>query len=91
MASIDKEGQDEQKQGRFPMTTIRERAFHSLDADDINEKATNAVKAIGALIVFSVGLAVFATEPVVRSSQGDLLGTLDIAVASILPGFGLHH
>ena len=83
MASIDKEGQDEQNQVRFPVTTFRERVFHSLDADDINKKATNAVKAIGVLIVFSIGLAVLATEPVVRSSQEDLLGTLDIAVASI--------
>ncbi len=83
MASIDKEGQDEQKQGRFPVTTFRERVFHSLDADDINKKATNAVKAIGVLIVFSIGLAVLATEPFLRSSQVDLLAKLDIAVASI--------
>ena len=65
------------------MITFREKVFHSLDADDSNKKATNAVKAIGVLIVFSIGLAVLATEPVVRSSQGDLLAKLDIAVASI--------
>ncbi len=65
------------------MITFREKVFHSLDAEDSNKKATKAVKAIGVLIVFSIGLAVLATEPVVRSSQGDLVAKLDIAVASI--------
>ena len=83
MASTDQHGQDDQKQGRFPVITFREKVFRSLDADDSNKNATNAVKAIGLLIVFSIGLAVLATEPVVRSSQGDLLAKLDITVASI--------
>ena len=65
------------------MITFREKIFHSLDADDTNKKSTNAVKAIGVLIAFSIGLAVLATEPVIRSSQGDLLTKIDIAIASI--------
>ena len=84
MALTDQQGQDDQEPGRFPVTTFREKVFHSLDADDSNKKATNAVKAIDVLIVFSIGLAVLATEPIIQSSQGDLLGKLDIAVASII-------
>ena len=65
------------------MRTLREKLFHSLDSEGKRGKATNAVKAIGLLIALSIGLAVVATEPVVRSSLGDLLVKLDIAVAII--------
>ena len=65
------------------MRTFREKLFHSLDHKGEQVRATNAVKAIGLLIALSIGLAVLATEPVVRSSLGDLLVKLDIAIAII--------
>ena len=65
------------------MRTFRETLFHSLNPEDEQGRATNAVKAIGLLIALSIGLAVIATEPVVRSSLGHLLVKLDIAVAII--------
>ncbi|MAH58885.1 MAG: potassium transporter Kef [Synechococcus sp. ARS1019] len=65
------------------MNSFREQVFYWLDAGDSNRKATTAIKAIGLLIAFSIFLAVAATEPVVRSSQGELLVKLDIIVAAI--------
>ena len=65
------------------MRTFREKLFHSLNSEGERGKATNAVKAIGLLIALSIGLAVVATEPVARSSLGDLLVKLDITVAII--------
>ena len=65
------------------MRTFREKLFHSLDHKGEQVRATNAVKAIGLLIALSIGLAVLATEPVVRSLLGDLLVKLDIAIAII--------
>ena len=65
------------------MRTFRQKLFHSLNSEGERGEATNAVKAIGLLIALSIGLAVVATEPVVRSSLGDLLVKLDIAVAII--------
>lgn len=46
-------------------------------------KSTNLVIAISLLIIFSIVLAVIATEPVVRASHSNLLAKLDIAVAGI--------
>ena len=65
------------------MRTFRKKLFHSLNSEGEQGEATNAVKAIGLVIALSIGLAVVATEPVVRSSLGDLLVKLDIAVAII--------
>ena len=65
------------------MRTFRKKLFHSFNSEGERGVATNAVKAIGLLIALSIGLAVVATEPVVRSSLGDLLVKLDIAVAII--------
>ena len=65
------------------MNSFREQVFYWLDAGESNRKATTAIKAIGLLIAFSIFLAVAATEPGVRSSQGELLVNLDIIVAAI--------
>jgi len=65
------------------LRTIREKFFHSLNSEGEQGRATHAVKAIGLLIAISIALAVAATEPVIRSSQGDLLAKLDIAIAII--------
>ena len=75
--------QDEYGQSPVVVRTFREKLFHSLNSEGERGKATNAVKAIGLLIALSIGLAVVATEPVVRSSLGDLLVKLDITVAII--------
>ena len=47
------------------------------------KKKTPLEQAIGLLILFSILLAVLATEPVVRASQGGLLVKLDLIVAII--------
>ena len=65
------------------MSTFREQVFYWLDAGDENKKATNVIKVIGLLIALSIGLSVIATEPVVRSSYGNMLAKIDIAVAII--------
>ena len=59
---------------------LREKIFRWLGEEE-KERTTNLGKAIGLLILFSVGLAVIATEPVARGSYGSLLIRLDIAVA----------
>ena len=65
------------------VSTFREKLFHSLNSEGKQGRATSAVKIIGLLIAVSIALAVVATEPIVRASQGDLLVRLDIAIASI--------
>lgn len=65
------------------MRTFRETLVHSLNSEGEQGRATNAVKAIGLLIALSIGLAVIATDLVVRSSLRDLLVKLDIAVVAI--------
>lgn len=59
---------------------LREKIFRWLGEEEKN-RTTNLGKAIGLVIVFSVGLAVIATEPIARDSYGSLLIKLDIAVA----------
>jgi len=61
---------------------IRDKIFRWLGEEE-TDRTTNLGKAIGLLIVFSVGLAVIATEPVARGSYGRLLIKLDIAVATL--------
>ena len=46
-----------------------------------NRKSSFVVKAIGVLIVFSILLAILATEPVIRGPNVDLLAKLDLVVA----------
>ena len=65
------------------MNAFREQLFRALYAEDDKRSATGTVKVLGLLIAFSIVLAIIATEPVVRSSQGGLLVNLDIAVAVI--------
>ena len=65
------------------MSTFRDTVFRSLYIEDDEGRASNVVKVIGLLIAFSIVLAIVATEPVVRSSQGGLLVNLDIAVAVV--------
>ncbi len=62
------------------MLLLREKIFRWLGEEEKN-RTTNLGKAIGLVIVFSVGLAVIATEPIARDSYGSLLIKLDIAVA----------
>ena len=83
VAPSGKRRQDEYGQSPVFVRTFRKKLFHSLNSEGERGEATNAVKAIGLLIALSIGLAVVATEPVVRSSLGDLLVKLDIAVAII--------
>lgn len=61
---------------------LREKLFRWLGEEE-KKSTTNLGKVIGLLIVFSVGLAVIATEPTVRSAHAILLRDLDIAVASV--------
>ena len=65
------------------MSSFREKLFQALYGEEDKRKATVTVQVLGLLIGFSIVLAIVATEPVVRSSQGDLLVNLDIAVAVI--------
>ena len=46
-----------------------------------SSESTLLVKAIGLLIVFSIALAILATEPVIRGPHLDLLAKLDLVVA----------
>ncbi len=80
--------------GRFATSFCREQVLHRFNAGDDNKKSTNDAKAIGLLIIFSIGLAVVASEPVVRSSHGDLPVNLILQLylcLRLLLGFGLHH
>ena len=83
VALNDRHEQDEHGQSPVVVRTFREKLFYSLNSEDERGKVTNAVQAIGLLMALSIGLAVVATEPVVRSSLGDLLVKLDIAIAII--------
>lgn len=47
------------------------------------QNSTHLVKVIGLLIVFSIGLAIVATEPIVQNNHGGLLVRLDIIIAAI--------
>ena len=62
------------------MLLLREKIFRWLGEEE-QKRTTNLGKAIGLLIVFSIVLAVIATEPVARGVYGSLLKRLDIAVA----------
>ena len=62
------------------MLLLREKIFRWLGEEE-QKRTTNLGKAIGLLIVFSIVLAVIATEPVARGVYGSLLKKLDIAVA----------
>ena len=75
--------QDECGQRRVIVNALREKLFRALYAEDDKRRASLTVKVIGLLIAFSIVLAIVATEPVVRSSQGGLLVKLDIVVAVI--------
>lgn len=77
------ETSDEHERGQFLMSSFRKKLFHSLNHEEQSGKATNTDKIIGLLIFLSIGLAVVATEPVIRTSQGDFLVKLDIIVAII--------
>ena len=59
---------------------LREKIFRWLGEEE-KKRTTNLGKVIGLLIVFSIVLAVIATEPVARGAYGSLLKELDIAVA----------
>ena len=63
------------------MKNIRNRVCVLLGEEQSGRKSTFVVKAIGLLIVFSILLAILATEPVVRGPHLDLLAKLDLVVA----------
>ena len=63
------------------MENIRNRVLVLLGERESGRKSTFVVKAIGVLIVFSIVLAILATEPVVRGPNIDLLAKLDLVVA----------
>lgn len=63
------------------MKNIRYRIHFLLGEGGNNRKSTFVVKAIGVLIVFSILLAILATEPVIRGPNVDLLAKLDLVVA----------
>ena len=57
------------------MLLLREKIFRWLGEEE-QKRTTNLGKAIGLLIVFSIVLAVIATEPVARGVYGSLLKKL---------------
>ena len=63
------------------MKNIRNKLLVLLGEDQSGRKSTFVVKAIGALIVLSILLAILATEPVIRGPHLDLLAKLDLVVA----------
>ena len=63
------------------MKNIRNRVHVLLGEGESGRKSTFVVKAIGILIVFSILLAILATEPVIRGPHLDLLAKLDLVVA----------
>ena len=83
VAPNDELQQDKDWQSPVVVHTLREKLFHSLNSADEQGRATNAVKAIGLMIVLSIGVAIIATEPVIRSSLGDLLVKADVALSII--------
>ena len=83
MAPNDGLQQDEDWQSSVVVHTLRQTLFHSLNSVDQQGRAPYAVKAIGLMIALSIVLAIIATEPVIRSSLGDYLVKLDVAVSII--------
>ena len=63
------------------MESLRHRVRVLLGEGQGGRKSTLIVKAIGLLIVFSIVLAILATEPVIRGPHLDLLARLDLIVA----------
>ena len=63
------------------MKSLRNRVRVSLGEGKNSSESTLLVKAIGLLIVFSIALAIHATEPVIRGPHLDLLAKLDLVVA----------
>ena len=63
------------------MESLRHRVCVLLGEGQGGRKSTLIVKAIGLLIVFSIVLAILATEPVIRGPHLDLLARLDLIVA----------
>ena len=63
------------------MKNIRNRVHDLLGEGQSSKKTTFVVRAIGVLIVFSILLAILATEPVIRGPNLDLLAKLDLVVA----------
>ena len=61
--------------------SLRNRVHISLGEGKNSSESTVLVKAIGLLIVFSIALAILATEPVIRGPHLDLLAKLDLVVA----------
>ena len=61
--------------------SLRNRVRVSLGEGKNSSESTVLVKAIGLLIVFSIALAILATEPVIRGPRLDLLARLDLIVA----------
>jgi voltage-gated potassium channel len=60
---------------------LRNRVRLSLGEGENSGKSTLIAKVIGLLIVFSILLAILATEPVIRGPHLDLLAKLDLVVA----------
>ena len=65
------------------MSAIRRKIFILLGEDDPQGKSTSLGKAIGLLIIFSIILAVLATEPGIRSQHLSLFRNLDIVIAVV--------
>ena len=63
------------------MKNLRNRVRLSLGEGENSGKNTLIAKVIGLLIVFSILLAILATEPVIRGPHLDLLAKLDLVVA----------
>ena len=63
------------------VNNIRNRVHILLGEGESGRRSTLIVKAIGVLILFSILLAILATEPVIRGPNLDLLAKLDLVVA----------
>ncbi len=63
------------------MKNLRNRVLILLEEKQDGRQSTLIVKVIGVLIVFSIVLAILATEPVIRGPHLDLLAKLDLIVA----------
>ena len=63
------------------MKNIRNRVHILLGEGYNGRRSALIVKAIGVLIVFSILLAILATEPVIRGPNLNLLAKLDLVVA----------
>ena len=65
------------------MKNLRNRVRLSLGEGENSGKNTLIAKVIGLLIVFSILLAILATEPVIRGPHLDLLAKLDLVVETL--------